>query len=154
MRKNLIKAIEDFKSFKCLLKIGILHGWQQRNTNKDQKCREYTERSLKQWKWWRHLKCARRRRGCHRLGLMLKKFGQIAAHLSHAQSEYRHPFLITREIRLRSIGLIVVTSDKGLCGGLNTNVLRTSITQMKVLGKRRQKNYKLAAIGNKGQLAL
>ena len=47
----------------------------------------------------------------------------IAAHLAHANTEYRHPFLIRRE-GVKDVGIIVVTSDKGLCGGLNTNALR------------------------------
>src|SRR5881227_80136 len=51
------------------------------------------------------------------------KIRNIAAHLAHANPEYRHPFLVRRE-GVMNIGLIVVTSDKGLCGGLNTNALR------------------------------
>ena len=77
-----------------------------------------------------------------------EKIRQIAAHLSHAQSEYRHPFLISRD-QVKSIGLIVVTSDKGLCGGLNTNVLRASITQMKTWEKEGKK-IQVSTIGNKG----
>src|SRR5215210_8434952 len=46
----------------------------------------------------------------------------IAAHLAHANTEYRHPFLVRQEAK--DVGVIVVTSDKGLCGGLNTNALR------------------------------
>ena len=57
-----------------------------------------------------------------------EKIRSVAAHLSHAQSEYKHPFIIERE-NIKNIGLIVVTSDKGLCGGLNTNVLRSSIAE-------------------------
>src|SRR5262245_64317991 len=47
----------------------------------------------------------------------------IIAHLAHANPEYRSPFLDKREVK-GNIGAIVVTSDKGLCGELNTNVLR------------------------------
>src|SRR6187455_1124996 len=52
------------------------------------------------------------------------KIRNIAAHLAYANPEYRHPFLVKRESETGNIGLIVVTTDKGLCGGLNTNVLR------------------------------
>ena len=76
------------------------------------------------------------------------KIRQIAAHLSHAQSEYKHPFLITRD-HIKGVGLIVVTSDKGLCGGLNTNVLRTSISQMKIWEKDGKK-VQVSTVGNKG----
>lgn len=59
-----------------------------------------------------------------------EKIRNVAAHLSHAHPEYRHPFVVTKENPKR-IGLIVVTSDKGLCGGLNTNVLRMILHKMK-----------------------
>jgi F-type H+-transporting ATPase subunit gamma len=77
-----------------------------------------------------------------------EKIRQITSHLSHAQSEYKHPFLTVRD-KVKSVGLIVVTSDKGLCGGLNTNVLRTSITQMKSWEKDGKK-VQVSTIGNKG----
>ena len=59
-----------------------------------------------------------------------EKIRNVAAHMSRANTEYRHPFLIERDT-VKRIGIIVVTSDKGLCGGLNTNVLRKAINQMK-----------------------
>lgn len=77
-----------------------------------------------------------------------EKIRQIAAHLSHAQSEYKHPFLVARD-KVKNVGLIVVTSDKGLCGGLNTNVLRTSISQMKSWEKEGKK-VQVSTVGNKG----
>jgi len=54
----------------------------------------------------------------------------IAGHLAHANPEYRHEFLLKRAA-VRNVGLIVVTSDKGLCGGLNTNALRIALSKMK-----------------------
>src|SRR5436190_17774314 len=51
------------------------------------------------------------------------KIRNMAANLSQANPEYRHPFLIKRE-GVKTVGFILVTTDKGLCGGLNTNVLR------------------------------
>ncbi|MFQ6333916.1 F0F1 ATP synthase subunit gamma [Methylophilus sp. 3sh_L] len=77
-----------------------------------------------------------------------EKIRNVAAHLSFAQSEYRHPFLIKRDV-VKNVGLIVVSSDKGLCGGLNTNVLRMSLNQMKTW-ETEGKGISVSAIGNKG----
>lgn len=60
-----------------------------------------------------------------------EKIRNVAAHLSHAHTEYKHPFLTKRE-GIKRVGVVMVTSDKGLCGGLNTNVIRMVLTQMKV----------------------
>ncbi len=78
-----------------------------------------------------------------------EKIRNIAAHLSQANAEYKHPFLVKREPVTR-IGLIVVTSDKGLCGGLNTNVLRLALTRMKEWETGGVKGIQVAAIGSKG----
>lgn len=73
---------------------------------------------------------------------------QIAMHVAKANTEYKHPFLARRET-VRRIGAIVVTTDKGLCGGLNTNVLRLVLQQHKEWrGKGLEVDY--VAIGNKG----
>ncbi|HSI21957.1 MAG TPA: F0F1 ATP synthase subunit gamma [Methylophilaceae bacterium] len=77
-----------------------------------------------------------------------EKIRNVAAHLSHAHSEYKHPFLVKRE-QVANIGLIVVTSDKGLCGGLNTNVLRMAINQMKTW-ESEKRGVAVTAFGNKG----
>ncbi len=58
-----------------------------------------------------------------------EKIRNVAAHISHANPEYRHPFLIERDT-VKRIGIIVVTTDKGLCGGLNTNILRLALAKM------------------------
>src|SRR3954468_766029 len=52
------------------------------------------------------------------------KVRNIAGHLAEANPEYVHPFMVKRS-EVRKVGLIVVTTDKGLCGGMNTNILRT-----------------------------
>jgi F-type H+-transporting ATPase subunit gamma len=52
-----------------------------------------------------------------------EKIRNVAAHISHANPEYRHPFLVDRD-SVKRVGIIVITTDKGLCGGLNTNLLR------------------------------
>lgn len=77
-----------------------------------------------------------------------EKIRNVAAHLSQAHSEYKHPFLLKRE-NVRNVGIIVVTSDKGLCGGLNTNVLRLTFNQMKAW-ENDGKSVHVSAIGNKG----
>ena len=76
------------------------------------------------------------------------KIRNVAAHLSYANPEYKHPYLIKREA-VKNVGLIVVSSDKGLCGGLNTNMLRLSVNQMKTW-EADGKAITVSAIGNKG----
>src|SRR5215207_3574638 len=60
----------------------------------------------------------------------LQRAFAIAAHTAQANTEYRHPFLNKRET-VKRVGAVVVTTDKGLCGGLNTNVLRLLLNQHK-----------------------
>jgi F-type H+-transporting ATPase subunit gamma len=57
------------------------------------------------------------------------KIHKVIAHLAHAHSEYHHPYLINREVR--RVGLIIVSTDRGLCGGLNANMFRATIQTMK-----------------------
>ena len=59
-----------------------------------------------------------------------EKIARVAAHFSQAHPEYRHPFVLSRDT-IKRVGLIVITTDKGLCGALNTNALRTSVAKMK-----------------------
>jgi len=56
-----------------------------------------------------------------------KKISQIIKHLAHANPEYKHPFLVEREVK--RVGVIVVSSDRGLCGGLNSNLFRKTLKQ-------------------------
>lgn len=58
-----------------------------------------------------------------------KKILQVIGHLANAHPEYRHPFLEKREIK--RVGYIVVSTDRGLCGGLNANLLKTTIQDIK-----------------------
>jgi F-type H+-transporting ATPase subunit gamma len=76
-----------------------------------------------------------------------EKVRNIAANLGKANPEYVHPFMKTNDAK--AAGVIVVTTDKGLCGGMNTNVLRA------VTGKLRELQASVradqaVAIGNKG----
>ncbi len=59
-----------------------------------------------------------------------EKIRNLAAHMSHSNPEYRHPFLIVRDA-VKRIGVIVITTDKGLCGGLNVNALRLALHEMR-----------------------
>jgi len=72
----------------------------------------------------------------------------LAANLSHATPEYKHPFLVANK-DAKVAGFIVVTTDKGLCGGLNTNVLRATTTKLKELESQGQK-AEVVPIGSKG----
>ena len=72
----------------------------------------------------------------------------LAANLSHATPEYKHPFLVAND-GAKTAGFIVVTTDKGLCGGLNTNVLRAVTAKLKELDAQGV-NAEAVAIGNKG----
>src|ERR1700674_269092 len=76
------------------------------------------------------------------------KIRTIASHLALANTEYRHPFLIKRE-GVKDVGLIVVTSDKGLCVGLNTNVLRLALNKLREW-QAEGRGAQLKALGNKG----
>ncbi len=58
-----------------------------------------------------------------------QKMRAVIHHLAHAHSEYKHPFMTQREVR--RIGLIVVSSDRGLCGGLNINAFKSSLQLIK-----------------------
>ncbi|MGZ4958605.1 MAG: F0F1 ATP synthase subunit gamma [Methylomonas sp.] len=57
-----------------------------------------------------------------------KKIAQIINHLAHANPEYKHPFMIEREVK--RVGIIVISSDRGLCGGLNANLFRKVLNEM------------------------
>ena len=72
----------------------------------------------------------------------------LARHLALANPEYRHPFLVKRP-GTKNVGLIVVTSDKGLCGGLNTNALRLAWTKSKEW-QAQGVGVKVTPIGGKG----
>ncbi|MFN3610737.1 F0F1 ATP synthase subunit gamma [Tepidimonas sp.] len=77
-----------------------------------------------------------------------EKVRQIAANLSRANPEYVHPFMVAHPDATVS-GMIVVTTDKGLCGGLNTNLLRAVTNQFREL-QGQGKTAQVVAIGNKG----
>ena len=75
------------------------------------------------------------------------KVRQIVAHLSRANPEYQHPYMQGNDSKV--VGLIVVTTDKGLCGGLNSNLLRAVTAKIREL-QEAGKTVEVVAIGSKG----
>ena len=59
-----------------------------------------------------------------------QKIRKVIGHLAHAHPEYRHPYLQHKET-VKKVGLIVISSDRGLCGGLNTNLFTSTLNAMK-----------------------
>jgi F-type H+-transporting ATPase subunit gamma len=78
----------------------------------------------------------------------VEKVFNIVLHTAKANTEYRHPFLVPRE-NVKRVGCIVVSTDKGLCGGLNTNVLRL-VFQSHRDWKAKGIEVDYVAIGSKG----
>jgi F-type H+-transporting ATPase subunit gamma len=78
----------------------------------------------------------------------VSRIWQIAGHLSKANPEYKHPFIVKRDTA-KNVGLIVITTDKGLCGGLNTNALRVALNRMREW-QGEGKGVLVTAIGTKG----
>ena len=79
-----------------------------------------------------------------------EKIRRLAANLSAANiTDYKHPFL-TKKDDAKRVGLIVVTTDKGLCGGLNTNTLRVALSALKSWEGNGVTDIRVTCIGNKG----
>ncbi len=77
-----------------------------------------------------------------------EKIRNVAAHISHANPEYRHPFLVERDT-VKKVGIIIITTDKGLCGGLNTNIQRLALNKIKEW-QTEGESFEVCCIGNKG----
>jgi F-type H+-transporting ATPase subunit gamma len=73
---------------------------------------------------------------------------QVIGHLAHSGPEYRHIYMQEREIR--RVGYLVVSSDKGLCGGLNVNLFRALVKDMASWNEQNVE-IDLGLIGNKAQ---
>jgi F-type H+-transporting ATPase subunit gamma len=72
---------------------------------------------------------------------------QVIGHLANANPEYRHPFMIEREVK--RVGYVVVSSDRGLCGGLNTNLFKALVKDM-LVNREQGVEIDLCVIGGKG----
>ena len=75
------------------------------------------------------------------------KMRQVIGHIAKANAQYKHPFMVERDIR--RVGYIVVSTDRGLCGGLNINLFKTLVREMKAW-KEKGVETDLCAIGQKG----
>ncbi|MCC7006493.1 MAG: F0F1 ATP synthase subunit gamma [Ottowia sp.] len=75
------------------------------------------------------------------------KVRNIAAHMAGSNPDYQHPFVVPREVK--RAGIIVISTDKGLCGGLNTNVLRAVTNHLRLLDEKNI-STQACAIGTKG----
>jgi F-type H+-transporting ATPase subunit gamma len=58
-----------------------------------------------------------------------EKMRQVIGHLAKANPEYRHPFMVEREAK--RVGIIVISTDRGLCGGLNVNLFKTAVANVR-----------------------
>jgi F-type H+-transporting ATPase subunit gamma len=76
-----------------------------------------------------------------------QKIAQIIRHLAHAKPEYTHPFMVQRTVS--RVGVIFLSSDRGLCGGLNSNLFRQALRQFRLWGKE-QVEVQVAVVGQKG----
>ncbi|EIK51606.1 F0F1 ATP synthase subunit gamma [Stutzerimonas stutzeri TS44] len=76
-----------------------------------------------------------------------ERIRQVIGHLANANPEYRHPFMVERPVK--RVGYIVVSTDRGLCGGLNINLFKALIKNMKEWHDQRVE-VDLCVIGNKG----
>ena len=77
-----------------------------------------------------------------------QKIRAVIGHLSQAHPEYRHPYLQEKE-SVKRVGMIVISSDRGLCGGLNTNLFKAAVNSIK--GWREQNvEVDMCLIGQKG----
>ena len=77
-----------------------------------------------------------------------EKIREVCAHLARSNSEYRHLFLTPRP-QIKNVGYIIVTSDKGLCGGLNTSALRLAVAKFRDK-EAAGSGVKATVLGNKG----
>jgi F-type H+-transporting ATPase subunit gamma len=76
-----------------------------------------------------------------------EKIREIVANLAKANPEYRPAYMVVREVK--KVGTILVSTDKGLCGGLNTNVLRLIANQVREMQEKKL-SIEFTAIGSKG----
>ena len=76
-----------------------------------------------------------------------ERIRQVIGHLAGANPEYRHPFMVERPVK--RVGYIIVSTDRGLCGGLNINLFKALIKNMKEWHDQKVE-VDLCVIGNKG----
>ncbi len=74
---------------------------------------------------------------------------QVAGHIAKANPEYTHPFMQTRD-EINSVGFILVSTDRGLCGGLNTNLFKLTLAKLREYEEEKGCKVSMATIGQKG----
>ncbi|QSA96079.1 F0F1 ATP synthase subunit gamma [Methylococcus sp. EFPC2] len=78
-----------------------------------------------------------------------KKIAQIIKHLAHAKPEYTHPFTVEREVK--RVGVVLISSDRGLCGGLNSNLFRQALKKFRAWQDEKI-DLRMVTIGQKGSV--
>ena len=76
-----------------------------------------------------------------------EKIKKVVGHLGSAHPEYKHPFLVERP--LKKVGLVVITTDRGLCGGLNINLFKRALAELE-RWQQNQVQFEAVTIGGKG----
>ena len=76
------------------------------------------------------------------------KINQVINHLANSNSEYKHPYLVDREVN--SIGFLIISSDRGLCGGLNNNLFRKALVAIQE-AQQDGKRAELYLVGKKAE---
>lgn len=88
---------------------------------------------------------------------------RVISHLAHAHPEYRHPYMVTREVK--RVGVVVVSSDRGLCGGLNANLFRMALralrewqakgveVEMCIIGQKATQLFRRLGVGISAQMS-
>ncbi len=77
-----------------------------------------------------------------------EKIRNVIGHLANAHPEYQHPFLVERE-EVKRVGFILISTDRGLCGGLNVNLFRVAVKAMKEWSDKGVE-IDVCVVGNKG----
>lgn len=75
-----------------------------------------------------------------------EKMRQVIGHIAKANVQYKHPFMVEREVK--RVGYVVVSTDRGLCGGLNINLFKALVRDMRAW-KEKGVEADLCAIGRK-----
>ncbi len=74
---------------------------------------------------------------------------QVAGHIANANPEYTHPFMVTRD-EVNAVGFILVSTDRGLCGGLNTNLFKQALNAVQKWDQEENASIEMVTIGRKG----
>lgn len=74
---------------------------------------------------------------------------QLAGHVAKANPEYVHPFMVARD-KTDAVGFIVISTDRGLCGGLNTNLFKIAARELRHWDQEQEARIAMVTIGRKG----